>query len=182
MARPVTLVRVVPPGPASAAAAATKAGGPDDGRCNSTVTSGEPLSLQLTRCSPEAVRTMADRDRLHLRRRQLAGTGHDRARVAPLRAAPEHRPLLDRKHGIHPRARLGRREGDGGVERVKGRALPAGIGPVEGPGPAQPELVPLVPVVFPDGAGVPENEVAVGGARAQRAEVGEVTDEDPLEL
>src|SRR5450755_2494102 len=76
MARRVTLVRVAPPGPASAAAAATKAGGPDDGRCNSTVTSGEPLSLQLTRCSPEAVRTMADRDRVHLRRRQLAGTGH----------------------------------------------------------------------------------------------------------
>lgn len=63
-----------------------------------------------------------------------------------------------------------RGEGDGGVERVEGRALPSRVGPVEGPGPAQAEFMVRVLVVVPYGPSVTEDERAVGRLAALQPE------------
>src|SRR5579875_3064177 len=84
-----------------------------------------------------------------------------------------------------PAAALARRVvGDAhrGVERVERRALPHRVGPVERPGPRQPDLVPPVPAVPPQRGRVGEDEVAVLRARAAQVQLVQVPDEDALEL
>src|ERR1700678_2956845 len=80
--------------------------------------------------------------------------------------------------------RLGRAggEGDGGVENVEGRALPAGVGPVERPRPAHAELVRGVLAVAPHRGRVGQHERAVVQLAVLQIEVVQVTGEDPLEL
>ena len=73
-------------------------------------------------------------------------------------------------------------DGQGGVERVQGGTLAAGVGPVERPGPAQPELVGRVPGVVPDRARVRQDEGPVGGAPGQPVQLAEVPHENALEL
>src|SRR6266851_1940646 len=62
-------------------------------------------------------------------------------------------------------------DGDRGVERIERRTLPAGIRSVKRPGPEQAEFVAGVPGVVPEGAGVGQDERAVGRAGAWPAEV-----------
>ena len=79
------------------------------------------------------------------------------------------------------RSRLGR-EGGGRGEDFDGGALPAGVRPVEGPAPAQPELIRRVPCAVPHGIGVGQDERPVGRLAAQPLELVQVADEDALEL
>src|SRR5262249_19386898 len=71
-------------------------------------------------------------------------------------------------------------EWHGRVQHVQRRALPAGVRAVERTCPVQAELVAVVPVVGPDGAGVVADELAVGRTRALQVEVVEVAHEDAL--
>ena len=93
---------------------------------------------------------------------------------------PVHRPRSLVSKSRPGCCRIG--DADRGVERVEGRPLPDRVGPVERPGPGQPDLVAPVPAVAPQRGRVGQDEVAVSGPRTVPVELVQVPDEDALEL